>query len=63
MTDITLCTNNNCPSHRHCYRYAIPVAGTNAAWQSYALFSPEPGQQYCNHYINTEQRLRKEYHP
>jgi len=48
MPDISLCSNQFCPSKDKCYRFrAMP----NTHRQSYASFKPEEGKKKCDHFM------------
>lgn len=47
MPDISLCRNVLCPSKEYCYR---ATATPSEFRQSYAGFSPEEGQDKCDHF-------------
>jgi hypothetical protein len=46
MADITKCTDNNCPFHKHCYRYNAK----SSDWQSFFLDSPRTVDVECKEY-------------
>jgi hypothetical protein len=46
-----MCLNDNCPSHRNCYRF---TAMPDYPVQAYSDFSPERGRNKCDHYEPNE---------
>ena len=55
MSDITMCTNEDCPLKESCYRKTAPI---NTEWQSYQLFEPNKidTNTFCDFYIDKNEK-------
>jgi len=52
MTDISKCTNTDCPSHQECWRFLAPG---NEHWQAYAAFQPNEGEDKCEYFMDAKE--------
>jgi len=50
MTDITMCTNKDCPLSYSCWRFNCPPSQYQ---QSYAKFEPKVDEVECEMYLET----------
>ena len=51
MTDISKCSNTDCPSHMQCWRYLAPAS----EYQYYSDFKPEEGKDKCEYFIDSKE--------
>lgn len=64
MVDISMCTNQDCPSKDTCYRF---TASPNVWRQSYMEFKPEVDSNQCKYYsldnrTNEEKELDEKHY-
>lgn len=53
ITDFTLCTNEDCPSHEFCWRFNAPPA---KEFQPYGEFMLYDGEMKCYYYIEMPEK-------
>ncbi|MDQ4121683.1 MAG: hypothetical protein M3209_09585 [Acidobacteriota bacterium] len=54
MPDIAMCSRDDCPMKRNCYRYrAVPTPN----WQTYAFFEPE-SENECDGFMQIRDGTR-----
>lgn len=54
MSDITMCSTNDCPVRTSCYRHVAPPS---EYWQAYVNFYKE-GEKKCKHFWNVADYFR-----